>query len=107
MKTKTESVEGLAAPYGAASPGQYRYRIKNMLYGSQRYGPCDVCKQHCAASFLQVEERFYRHFLPDGTLRSEGWTQHQCISLFGHGACLIAKRRAPHMEEEANRQQQP
>jgi len=97
---EAEHKAGFAGPSGSAIPGQYRYRIKNTGYGSQRYGPCEVCKQPCSETHLQVEERFYRHFLPDGTVRSEGWTQYECNSLFGHEACLIARRRSPNARTE-------
>lgn len=84
-----------AAPSGSATPGEYRYRLRSSGYSSERYGSCEVCKRPCTEVFLQVEQRFYRHFTPAGVMCSEGWTDHECHGLFGHAKCLKRKRRSP------------
>lgn len=73
-------------------PGQYRYRIKRLRSSSEKYGPCEVCKQHVSDVHHQVEQRFYRHASGDEP-RACGWTHHECNSLFGHEQCLIGRRR--------------
>lgn len=62
----------------------YRYRLFSTGHGSSRFGPCEVCREHCAETFFQQEEREYA---PDQ------WTHYQCHTLFGHETCLKAKQR--------------
>ena len=66
----------------------FKYHIKNTGYGSDRYGPCEVCGDHADTIYAQIEERAYLH--PDGHI---GFTVHKCNNLFGHKDCLISKRR--------------
>jgi hypothetical protein len=66
---------------------KYRYKLFRKEHGSERFGPCEVCKKPMVGvSFHQIEERRYEH-------TGGGWTQHQCNDLFGHKACLMKKRR--------------
>ena len=58
---------------------QYDYRLKTTGYSSERYGPCEVCGEHCSEVFYQVE--------------SKGGSRHKCRDLFGHETCLVAARR--------------
>ena len=61
-----------------------RYRLIPTGYSSQRYGPCEVCKQPATEVFHQIEERTY----------VLGWTRYKCHDLFGHKQCLVAARSA-------------
>jgi hypothetical protein len=75
----------------AAKPGTLRYRLISTGSSSERLGDCEVCGEHVSEVFRQVEERFYS-FVHNGEV-SEGWTQHECRSFFGHEACLLKQRR--------------
>jgi hypothetical protein len=70
-----------------------------MRYGSDRFGPCEICGKHCDTTFYQVETRDYhiddrtRQVAKELGLTLSGQTHHGCASLFGHEACLAEKRR--------------
>ena len=64
--------------------GMYRYNLKDMEASSAKFGVCRVCGKHVSEVYHQIEENRY----------SEGWTQHECRSLWGHKKkCLIKQRR--------------
>lgn len=67
----------------------YRYKLHRHEHGSERYGPCEVCKKPMkGVSFHQAEEKKYS-IRPGVT----GWTRHNCHDLWGHKSCLMKKRR--------------
>jgi hypothetical protein len=74
--------------------GQRRYRSRALQGTSARYGPCEVCQQQVSDTHLQVEERFFRHATG---IALEGWTHADCRSIFGHEACLKAKRQGEYL----------
>lgn len=66
----------------------YRYILIKTGCSSERYGSCDVCGEHAAEVFHQIEERKY--IKPNG---EHSWTRHHCSDLFGHKSCLIESRK--------------
>jgi len=54
--------------------------------GSERYGPCEICKKPVWSMYLQITEKAILH---DG--RHMGWSAQG--STFGHKACLLKKRK--------------
>lgn len=64
-----------------------RYRLKSTDESSRKFGPCEVCGQHCTEVFYQVESEL---FDDDGVTRE---TYHNCRNLFGHRTCLEGARR--------------
>jgi hypothetical protein len=62
----------------------YRYRLISTGCSSARYGNCEICGEHCAEIFHQVEERQYK---------PGRFTRHQCSDLWGHKECLKSSRR--------------
>lgn len=78
----------------------YRYHLSPTGYGSQRYGNCQVCGQHCDSVYIQSEEREYKLPAPIAQERGvdTGWTRHNCSSYFGHKDCLISRRRSGSVE---------
>lgn len=79
-------------------PGQYRYRIHRTRHSSERYGPCEVCKEHVTEVSLQVEERFFTIPASGTHVGRSGWTQYQCTSFFGHEPCLVGRRKGEFAE---------
>ena len=76
----------------------YTYRIRSTGESSSRYGPCEVCREHCSDVHLQVELRFYSH--EHNGERYEGLTRHGCHTLFGHAACLTRRRQSAPLQAE-------
>lgn len=81
----------------------YRYRLVSTKASSAKYGPCEVCNEHCSEVFSQTEERQYAtpgsidDILEDPEVYKggqRGWTQNDCHSYYGHHDCLIGKRRS-------------
>lgn len=68
--------------------GQYRYRMRNTGHSSTKFGPCEICGNHVAEVFYQVEGTCYAE--DDGSLYP---TYAGCRSLFGHETCLKNARR--------------
>lgn len=69
---------------------EYRYRISNTGYGSQRYGNCEMCGEYCSEVFILSEQRHYTM----EKIRETGWTGHQCLdSLFGHKECCLTQMK--------------
>ena len=68
-------------------PGAYVYRIRSTGSSSAKFGPCEVCGKHVSETFIQTEGITYEN---GGRIAV---THHECITLFGHEECLIAKRR--------------
>jgi len=64
----------------------YRYRLKKMDAGSERYGVCEVCKKSAKEMYMQTEEKQYRQ--PN---LKWGWTNNG--HTFGHKSCLMKKRK--------------
>lgn len=60
-----------------------------MNASSDKYGPCEVCKQYASEVFHQVEEKqFYSQ-----VQQKIFFTQYGCYDLFGHKECLIAQQK--------------
>jgi hypothetical protein len=64
---------------------KYRYTLKSMNSGSDKYGPCEICKKHADTVYYQKESRFYK---------GGGWTYSGCNSYFGHKDCLLSVRKS-------------
>lgn len=62
----------------------YRYRLISTGHSSTRYGSCEICGEHCAEVYHQVEERQYK---------PGRFTRYQCSDLWGHKECLESSRR--------------
>lgn len=74
---------------------QFRYRLRTTGHSSVRLGPCEVCTKHASEVFLQVEEQLFdTDDLDPSEVRSDPYTRHECVDLFGHEACLVGARRA-------------
>jgi hypothetical protein len=65
---------------------KYRYKLTKESHGSNRYGPCEICKKSADTIYHQSREEKY--IRPDGT---EGWKY--AGDAFGHKTCLMKKRR--------------
>ncbi len=63
---------------------EWRCRLRSTGYGSQRYGPCEVCGKPASEVYVRIDERAFTH--PDG---SQHWAH--CRALFGHQECLQTK----------------
>lgn len=83
--------------------GDRRYRLTRLKSSSNRYGPCEVCKEHVPDVYYQVEERYFSHTAARPPFR-EGWTHADCSSIFGHEVCLRARRRGPYIGSVINDQ---
>lgn len=69
---------------------KYHYTMISTRDSSAKYGPCEVCGEHCTEVFHQVEQReFISVEKPDEI----SLTYYQCWDYFGHENCLIGKRR--------------
>jgi len=69
---------------------KYHYRLISCHAGSDKYGPCHVCKKHADTVYHQVEEVL---FLSEVTQKIEK-THAGCLDKFGHKDCLIKTRRS-------------
>jgi hypothetical protein len=63
---------------------EYHYKITQMHASSDRYGPCEVCREFVSDVYYLSEscKRSNNHF-----------TQLNCKSLFGHKECLDGAMR--------------
>lgn len=72
----------------------YAYRMSNTRGGSDKYGPCEVCKKPANSVYVLTEMRRYTN--QDG---KESVTYHGCTpATFGHAQCLAGitnKKVAP------------
>lgn len=92
-KTQNATSLAQAMPEGRTFQiGDCRYRLTRLKASSDKYGPCEVCKKHVSDMHYQVEERYFRHTSGRPPFQ-EGWTHADCRSIFGHEACLSARRR--------------
>lgn len=70
--------------------GKFEYVVYGTMYGSDRYGKCEVCDEHCSQVFVARSRRPYDD---DGTIR---YTEYKCprwegnnsISIWGHEDCV-------------------
>jgi len=74
--------------------GQRRYRLRRLNGNSDKYGPCEICKQYVSDFFYQTEEIFYRH---QSGIRRKGWTYANATNRYGHENCLQSKRHGQFM----------
>jgi hypothetical protein len=66
---------------------KYRYSLKKLDHGSEKYGPCEICKKNVRGNmYLQSRKKAINY--PDGAVTwvSDG-------EAFGHKACLMRKRK--------------
>lgn len=66
-----------------------RYRLKSTGHSSDRYGVCEVCKQHTSEVFHLTCQMLYERKQHGGGF---GWTGAHCVCVFGHVECLKARR---------------
>jgi hypothetical protein len=77
----------------------YHYKIRRMRGGSDKFGPCEICGEHCDTTYYQVETRDYhvddrtRQVASELGVTLSGRTHADCTSYWGHEACLAGKRR--------------
>jgi hypothetical protein len=65
----------------------YRYKLTNTKHGSDRYGPCEVCKKKVTGNvYLQSEEKAFV-----GSDNKMHWSHSG--SIFGHKSCCMKKRK--------------
>ena len=66
---------------------EYRYKIKSTGHGSERFGPCEICKKSVRGNvYLQTEEKKYTD--TDGKVH---WLSSKDI--FGHKTCCMTRRK--------------
>lgn len=73
--------------------GEYVYRISSTFASSSKYGNCEVCGNHVAEVYSQVEAKEYTF---DG---KEGYTYHNCHNIFGHKECIQNKMKVGALNE--------
>ena len=69
--------------------GERRYRLSRTGYGSDRYGPCDICGKRADSVYYQREERLYWNPI----FWRYSWTGEGCEDHMGHRECLEKIRR--------------
>lgn len=70
---------------------EYKYNLSSCDESSNKLGICQVCGKYVTEVFIQIEERHYN--FTHNNINYEGWTHHNCNTLFGHENCLKSKQR--------------
>jgi len=66
------------------------YKLKRMGYGSDRFGPCEICGEHADSTYylVQMREFFFCRNIGGVDVKRHGITTDGCFAKFGHKDCL-------------------
>jgi hypothetical protein len=65
---------------------KYSYKLSSTGYGSDKFGPCEVCGGKCDTTYRQAELAEYDY---NG---KTSLTAYGCVDIYGHEKCLIDSR---------------